>query len=82
MAMDSPSRNFLQRLSLPLTVYKRHMKRDSVDLEKYGRGKQLQLSESNEIVEVGNDLDTFYSEDRIDSFTIQRLEGKKCSVVE
>lgn len=76
MAMDSPTRNFLQRLSLPLTVYKRHMKRDSVDLEKYGRGKQLQLSESNEIVEVGNDLDTFYSEDRIDSFTIQRLEGK------
>ena len=74
--MDSPTRNFLQRLSLPLTVYKRHMKRDSVDLEKYGRGKQLQLSESNEIVEVGNDLDTFYSEDRIDSFTIQRLEGK------
>ncbi|QDZ20292.1 family 12 solute carrier protein [Chloropicon primus] len=75
--MDSPGRDFLKRLSLPLDFVKRHVKRESLDLSSVGNHeKQLQLTESNEVVEVSNDLDTFYSEDRIDSFTIHKLEGK------
>ena len=35
------------------------------------------FSESNEVVEVTNDLDNLYGEDRIDSFTIHKLEGKE-----
>lgn len=77
--MDSPGRNFLQRLSLPLEYAKRHIKRESLDLSNVGvkHGKELQLSESNEVVEVTNDLDNLYGEDRIDSFTIHKLEGKE-----
>ena len=69
---------FLGRLSLTLGYEKRHIDRQSIDLDKYpgGRGKQLQLSDRNEIVEVSNDLDTFYSEDRIDSLTEKSQSGK------
>ena len=78
----SPGLNFLNRVSLTLGYEKRHIKRESIDLDRYpgggDPGKQLQLSETgNEVIEVSsNDIETLYSEDRIDSITIQRLEGK------
>lgn len=80
MDPDSPEAKFrsLHRRSVGVVYEKRFIRQSSIDLEKFPGvvDDALQISNRGSIELSEGQLDTLYKDERMDSMTIQRMEGK------